>query len=213
MKVWGRVRNFWTRALILAVALPAAAQADVQKFTREGEAPFLKRVAALLIGRAIKLGYIKSLDQLVADFITEWKGDASREKMKIGHLLDMRSDLLMQGQPTGPQDIFNRAYLHPRHDEIVIRDYPLINEPAMRYDYSNATSELIAPIIERSSYAIIGLVVAAMMLIALLFANYSTAPVRFTAQGTAKPGVLGMVAMIILSGYKLRQEDIEETAS
>ena len=25
------------------------------------------------------------------------------------------------------------------------------------------------------------------------------------------PGVLGLVAMLILSGYKLRQEDIEET--
>ena len=110
-----------------------------------------KPVTALLIGRAIKLGYIKSLDQPVADFISEWKGDASREKMKIRHLLDMRSGLLMQGQPTGPQDILNRAYLHPRHDEIIIREYPLINEPGARYDYSNATSELIAPVIERAT--------------------------------------------------------------
>jgi CubicO group peptidase (beta-lactamase class C family) len=110
-----------------------------------------KPVTALLIGRAIKLGYIKSLDQPVADFITEWKGDAAREKMKIRHLLDMRSGFLMQGQPISPQDILNRAYLHPRHDEIIIRDYPLINEPGTRYDYSNATSELIAPVIERAT--------------------------------------------------------------
>ena len=52
-----------------------------------------KPVTALLIGRAIKLGYIKSLDQPVADFITEWKGDASRGQMKIRHLLDMTSGL------------------------------------------------------------------------------------------------------------------------
>jgi CubicO group peptidase (beta-lactamase class C family) len=110
-----------------------------------------KPVTALLIGRAIKLGYIKSLDQPVADFITEWKGDAQREKIKIRHLLDMRTGLLMQGNPSNPQDILNRAYLHPRHDEIIIREYPLINEPGTRYDYSNATSELVAPVIERAT--------------------------------------------------------------
>lgn len=110
-----------------------------------------KPVTALLIGRAIKLGYIKSLDQPVADFITEWKGDPQREKIRIRHLLDMRSGFLMQGQPTGPQDILNRAYLHPHHDDIIIRDYPLTSEPGTRYDYSNATSEMIAPVIERAT--------------------------------------------------------------
>lgn len=235
----GSALNFWTKTLILAVIVHAAALADVRNFSVEDEALHLKRVAeisnitgrglesydplepvegatmmslpraqkltikadaleaakayagerkssaliiwrsgkieleqyfggydatkpiiskslakpvtALLIGRAIKLGYIKSLDQPVADFITEWKGDPAREKMKIRHLLDMRTGFLMQGLPTGPQDILNRAYLHPRHDEIIIRDYPLINEPGTRYDYSNATSELIAPVIERAT--------------------------------------------------------------
>lgn len=110
-----------------------------------------KPVTALLIGRAIKLGYIKSVDQPVSDFITEWKGDPLRGKIKIRHLLDMRTGLLMQGQPTTPQDILNRAYLHPRHDEIIIRDYPMVNEPGVRYDYANANSELVAPLLERAT--------------------------------------------------------------
>ncbi len=42
---------------------------------------------------------------------------------------------------------------------------------------------------ERSSYAIMGCTVAAMMLFALLAAYYSTASARYTAQGTAKPGI------------------------
>jgi CubicO group peptidase (beta-lactamase class C family) len=110
-----------------------------------------KPVTALLVGRAIQLGHIKSLDQPVADFITEWKGDAKREKMTIRHLLDMRTGFLMQSPASRPDDILNRAYLHPRHDEIIIRDYPLTNDPGTRYDYSNATSELIAPVIERAT--------------------------------------------------------------
>ncbi|CAN0146692.1 unnamed protein product, partial [Chrysoparadoxa australica] len=48
-------------------------------------------------------------------------------------------------------DILNRAYLHPRHDELIIREYPLINEPGVRYDYSNANAELVAPLIERAT--------------------------------------------------------------
>ena len=110
-----------------------------------------KPLTAILIGRAIAQGYIKSLDQPVADFITEWKYDPRRSKILVRHLLDMRSGLLAQGVPTGPDDILSRAYLHPRHDQIIINEYPLVHEPGSRYDYSNANAELIAPLIERAT--------------------------------------------------------------
>lgn len=110
-----------------------------------------KPVTALLVGRAIKQGFIQSLDQPVADFIHEWKDDPVRSKIKVRHLLDMRSGLLPQGLALEPDDIRNRAYLHPRHDEVIINDYPVTHEPGTRYEYSNANSELIAPLIERAT--------------------------------------------------------------
>ncbi|QIQ86586.1 serine hydrolase [Erythrobacter sp.] len=110
-----------------------------------------KPVTALLVGRAIMQGHIASLDQPVADFITEWQGDAQREKILVRHLLDMRTGLLPQGFSREPEDILNRAYLHPRHDEVIINDYPLTHEPGTRYEYSNANSELVAPVIERAT--------------------------------------------------------------
>ncbi len=110
-----------------------------------------KPLTAILIGRAIAQGYIKSLDQPVADFVTEWKNDPRRSKILVRHLLDMRTGLLAQGIPTGPADILQRAYLHPRHDEIIINEYPLTHEPGTRYDYSNANAELVAPLIERAT--------------------------------------------------------------
>lgn len=110
-----------------------------------------KPVTALLIGRAVAQGHIKSLDQPVADFITEWQGDAGREKILIRHLLDMRTGLLPQGFSSNPVDILNRAYLHPRHDEVIINDYPLTHAPGDRYEYANANSELVAPVIERAT--------------------------------------------------------------
>lgn len=110
-----------------------------------------KPITALLVGRAIEQGHIKSLDQPAADFITEWKGDKVKEKILIRHLLDMRSGFLPQAMATTPEDILNRAYMHPRHDEIIINEMPIVNEPGTAYEYANATSEMIAPVIERAT--------------------------------------------------------------
>lgn len=110
-----------------------------------------KPLTAIIVGRAIQQGHIKSLDQPVADFITEWKSDPGKSKILIRHLLDMRSGLLPQGFGGDPENVLNRAYLHPRHDEVIINEYPLVNEPGSRYEYANANSELVAPVIERAT--------------------------------------------------------------
>jgi CubicO group peptidase (beta-lactamase class C family)/pimeloyl-ACP methyl ester carboxylesterase len=109
-----------------------------------------KPIATVAVGRAIFEGYIDSLDQPAADFFPEWSGD-DRSNILIRHLLDMRTGLLPQGFATEADDILNRAYLHPRHDEIIINEYPLVDEPGSRYEYANANSELIAPLIERAA--------------------------------------------------------------
>ena len=104
-------------------------------------------ISVIAVGRAIEEGHIKSLDQPVADFISEWRG-TDKDKILVRHLLDMRSGLLPQGQALEPENVLNRAYMHPRHDEIIINEYPLVHTPGTRYDYANATSELVAPLIE-----------------------------------------------------------------
>lgn len=109
-----------------------------------------KPLGVLAIGRAIEEGHIKSLDQRVSDFITQWQG-TPKSAILIRHLLDMRSGLKRQSRYSGPEDVMRRAYLHPRHDEIIIAEYPLTHEPGTRYDYSNANAELIAPLIQRAT--------------------------------------------------------------
>jgi len=110
-----------------------------------------KPMTAAAIGRAILLGKIRSLDQPAADFLTEWKDDPRRSKILIRHLLDMRSGFLPQAVATTPSDILNRAYLHPRHEEVILFDYPVVDEPGTRYEYNNATSEIVALVIERAT--------------------------------------------------------------
>lgn len=110
-----------------------------------------KPMTSVAIGRAIALGAIRSLDQPVADFLHEWRGDPRRSRILVRHLLDMRSGLLPQGLALTAEDILNRAYLHPRHEQIILHDYPIVDDPGTRYEYNNATSELVALVIERAT--------------------------------------------------------------
>jgi CubicO group peptidase (beta-lactamase class C family) len=109
-----------------------------------------KPLTAIVVGRALALGKIRSLDQPVADFITEWRGKP-QAGMRIRHLLDMRSGLLAQGFDARPDNHWNRAYLDPDHGRYIIDHYPLTDPPGSIYEYSNATSELVAIVIERAT--------------------------------------------------------------
>lgn len=110
-----------------------------------------KPVTAIAVGRAIAIGKIRSLDQPVADFIPEWRDDERRRLILVRHLLDMRSGFLPQSASADPAHILNRAYLHPRHEEIIIREYPVVDVPGSRYEYNNASAEMVAVLIERAT--------------------------------------------------------------
>ncbi|MES2035653.1 MAG: serine hydrolase domain-containing protein [Pseudomonadota bacterium] len=109
-----------------------------------------KPLSTIAVGRAIALGKIKSLDQPVADFITEWRG-TPKDKVLVRHLLDMRAGFLAQNASPDPGNIWSRAYLHPRHDQIIVNEYPLTHEPGEAYNYANATADLVAVLVERAT--------------------------------------------------------------
>jgi CubicO group peptidase (beta-lactamase class C family) len=109
-----------------------------------------KPLTAIAVGRAIELGKIESLDQLLVDFIPEWTG-TPKATMRVRHLLDMRSGLLEQAFSADPESPLNRAYLDPDHGDYLVAHYPLTDPPGSRYGYSNATSELVALVIERAT--------------------------------------------------------------
>lgn len=109
-----------------------------------------KPLSVIAVGRALALGKLRSLDQPMADYITEWSG-TPKAAITIRQVLGMRSGLLPQGAAPNPGNILNRAYLHPFHDRIIITDYPLRDVPGSRYEYSNANGDLVAPLIERAT--------------------------------------------------------------
>jgi CubicO group peptidase (beta-lactamase class C family) len=109
-----------------------------------------KPLGSAAVGRAISLGLIKSLDEPAADFIPEWRG-TPKAAITIRELLNMTSGLAEQGPVKDPASIFTRSYLHPRHGEIMVNEYPLTAPPGTRYQYSNASADLIAVIIEKAA--------------------------------------------------------------
>jgi CubicO group peptidase (beta-lactamase class C family) len=137
----------WHRGRLLEASYFGDMRADATFPSRS----LAKPMTAAAIGRAIALGRIRSLDQPVADFLVEWRDDPRRSKILVRHLLDMRSGFLPQAAATTAEDILNRSYLHPRHEEVILYDYPVVDEPGTRYEYNNATSELVALVIERAT--------------------------------------------------------------
>jgi CubicO group peptidase (beta-lactamase class C family) len=137
----------WHKGALVEETYWEGVQADAPIISRSLAKPFM----AVAIGRAIALGKITSLDQPVADFITEWKSDPQRSQILIRHLLDNRTGLLAQQPVYGPFEIRNRSYLHPNHDQVLIKDYPVTNPPGQRYDYSQANGDLVAIVIERAT--------------------------------------------------------------
>ena len=109
-----------------------------------------KPLASIAVGRAIELGLIRSLDQSVSDFIVEWK-DTPKAAIKVRYLLDMRAGFGVDTLAAGADDMASRAYLHPRHDAVLINDYPLSFQPGVRFDYTNAPYDIVAILIERAT--------------------------------------------------------------
>ncbi len=109
-----------------------------------------KPLGAVAVGRAIALGAVKSIDQPACDFIIEWRG-TPKAAITIRQLLNMTSGLAEQGPVKDPASIWSRSYLHPRHEEVMIKDYPLTAQPGTRFQYANVSAELIATVIERAT--------------------------------------------------------------
>ncbi|MEH6607488.1 MAG: serine hydrolase domain-containing protein [Pseudomonadales bacterium] len=109
-----------------------------------------KPLSVIAVGRAIQQGFIENLDQTASRYLQEWQ-DTDKAEITLRQLLQMRSGLAPQANSAQPDDVMNRAYLHPYHIEVILQEYPLVTQPGTRYDYSNANAELIAPIIERAT--------------------------------------------------------------
>ncbi len=108
-----------------------------------------KSVVSALLGKAIMDGYIKDLDQPVADFFPEFsKGYAS--KMTVGDLASMASGLNWTEHYTSPFSITARAYYDPNIRDVIL-GLDMAEEPGQQYKYLSGNTQLLAMVIEKAT--------------------------------------------------------------
>jgi CubicO group peptidase (beta-lactamase class C family) len=110
-----------------------------------------KMVVGILIGRAIEQGHVKSLDQPVSDFITEWRG-TDKEGPTIRQFLQNSSGISrFSYNDFKPWSQTMREYLSDHHEEILLNETKRDYVPGTEYDYSMITSDVLAMVIERAT--------------------------------------------------------------
>lgn len=107
-----------------------------------------KMAGGLLIARAIADGYIKSVDDSVAEYIPAWQG-TDKAGITIRNVLQMSSGLRWFSiRDTPPFGLSSRRYLDPEWDEVLLEDIPMSFEPGTEYDYSDTTADVMPHIIQ-----------------------------------------------------------------
>ncbi|MGN8067535.1 serine hydrolase [Mucilaginibacter sp. SG564] len=105
-----------------------------------------KSVTALLIGIAIDKGYIKSVDEKVADFFPELKFDTDKRKqdITIRQVMNQASGFYHEGINVG-------ALLNIPDPSGYVIKAPLVSEPGKVFRYNNAATHLLSVILTKST--------------------------------------------------------------
>lgn len=110
-----------------------------------------KMVVGVVIGRAVAEGHIRSIDQPVSDFLTEWQG-TDREGPTIRQFLQNSSGISrFKYDDFAPWSLTMREYLSEHHERILINETRRDYAPGSEYDYSMITSDVLAIVIERAT--------------------------------------------------------------
>jgi CubicO group peptidase (beta-lactamase class C family) len=110
-----------------------------------------KMIGGLAIARAIALGHIKSVDQPVSDFITEWKGTPKANSTIRDFLQNSSGISRFDYSNNWPWSQTMREYLGEHHEDLLINETRYDYKPGTEYDYSMITSDMLAIIIERAT--------------------------------------------------------------
>lgn len=110
-----------------------------------------KMIVGIVIGRAIAQGYIKSAEQPVSDFVTEWKGTPKAASTIRDFLQNSSGISRFQYSDFKPWSQTMREYLGEHHEDLLINETTYDYKPGTEYDYSMITSDMLALVIERAT--------------------------------------------------------------
>jgi CubicO group peptidase (beta-lactamase class C family) len=108
-----------------------------------------KSVTSALVGIAIAEGYIKSLDDLIVNYLPELK-DQGFGAITVRNLLTMGSGIQYRIS-FFPWDEFVLAGYYPDIRQLLLTDLKIMEPPGQSFHYNNFNTELIGMILERTT--------------------------------------------------------------
>lgn len=105
-----------------------------------------KSVVSAMLGKAIKDGYIKSLDQPIGDFFEQY----ASVKTTVGDLSSMASGLDWIEHYTSPFSITARTYYDDDLAETML-ELPITETPGERFKYLSGSTQLLGMVIEKAT--------------------------------------------------------------
>lgn len=102
-----------------------------------------------LLGKALKDGYIKNLDQPVCDFLPEFCDGLAKE-MTVGDLSSMASGTDWDEAYYSPLSITTRAYFDDDLEK-VINSLKVVNTPGQSFKYASGDTQMLAMVIEKAT--------------------------------------------------------------
>ncbi len=104
-----------------------------------------KSLVAALLGKAVFDGYIKDLDQPVADFFPQFD-----HRLTLRHLVSMSSGLNWDENYYNPFSMTIRAYLDENIRELVL-DLEVVEPPGEEFKYLSGNTQLLAMVLEKAT--------------------------------------------------------------
>jgi CubicO group peptidase (beta-lactamase class C family) len=105
-----------------------------------------KSITSALMGKAIKDGYIKSINQPMGDFLEEFKDETTT----VGDLSSMASGLDWQESYTSPFSVTARAYYDDDLASTVLNQ-KVIEAPGEYFKYLSGNTQLLAMSVEKAT--------------------------------------------------------------
>ena len=102
-----------------------------------------------LMGKAIMEGKIKSLDQPVSDYFSEFS-EGLAAKMTVGDLSSMSSGTNWDEAYYSPLSITTRAYFDDNLEKVVL-GLNVVDEPGQAFKYASGDTQMLAMVIEKAT--------------------------------------------------------------
>ncbi|WP_340201319.1 serine hydrolase domain-containing protein [Ascidiimonas sp. W6] len=122
---------------------------DYTKDSKSNSFSMAKSIVSALLGKAIKDGYIKSVDQPLTDFYPEFTSDFAK-KVTVGDLATMSSGLDWDEAYYSPFSVTTRAYFEDELDKIML-NLKIIEEPGKEFKYLSGSTQLLGMLIGKAS--------------------------------------------------------------